>query len=210
MSAMDLKGQKFVKMHGRQEIKITACAVSKMAGVADRLPEIEEYKNYFVEPNQKWLENPLNERAWVKVYCSINPETDLVTVQKVQVLKIRMPFLGDDHKECWGELQFLIKEPKLVKLVRHRSFDTRINQWVEEKKLIQPKTDFGNHAYLALRFYHQDYLPEIPDNWHFEPVFIFIPDNNFYEVYVRWGKEEIIVTTALLDRSSSEIPKLLK
>ena len=106
----DIKNwQKFVSFFDFKEIHLTACAVSKMAGV-DRLPELAEYGKYFAEPNQKWLENPSDERARVKIYFKLRPETDSVTTGRVQKIRIPMPFLGDSPDECWGELHMLIRK----------------------------------------------------------------------------------------------------
>lgn len=204
------KRQKFVMVQRHSELHITACAVSKMAS-ADCLSELEEYKNYFVEPNQKWLENPADERAWVKVYYKLDPKNDSVIRERVQTIIIPMTFLGASSKECWAELQLMIKKQfEIIKLGRHTCFDTRIGKWVEETKPMVPKKDASTHGYVALRLYHQSYLPEIPGNWHFEPVYAVIAGNDFYRIDAIWQNEEIAITATLLDDNSPEIPKFLR
>lgn len=201
---------KFVRLFGRHEVHLTTCAVTKDAVVNYSLLLTTEFDDYFVEPNQFWNRDPNHERALLKVYKQ-NPEEDSTYWDPVvQIVKIPMPFLGHDSSDGWGELQFLIKEPATVKLARQRSFDTRVNKWVEETKPIQPKTDFGTHAYLALRFYHQDHLPPIPDDWHFEPVYVSVRSSDFYRIEVLWEKEEITITVIRLSKDSPEIPKHLR
>ena len=215
--------RKFVQVYDNRELHITACAVSKLPGIAD-FSKIEGYENYFSESNQKQLENPANERAWVKVYYKLNPGTDSRIKGRVQTINIPMPFLGESHKECWGEIQFCVKKQivrngnlinlKHVKLGRHTCFDTRIGKWVEETKLIEPKNDQGlsgrSHYYISLRLYHQNYLPEVLGNWHFEPVYTVIAGEDFYRIDAIWQNEEITITATLLDDDSDEIPKFLK
>lgn len=213
------KRQKFVQVHNNPELHITACAVSKMDGV-DCLSELEEYKDYFVEPNQKWLENQSDPFAWVKVYYELNPKTDSVIAGQVQVIKIPMPFLGENFKECWGEIQLCVKKQtvrngntinlKDTKLGRHTCFDTRVGKWVEETKPIAPKKDAGTHGYVALRLYHQDYLPENQPDWRFKPVYAVIAGDDFYRIDAEWRGEEITVTATLLSDDSPEIPRFLR
>lgn len=204
----EVKEGKFVRMFNRSEIRLTACAVTKhMTGSC--LLRLSELTGYFWEPNQFWQRDPNHERALLKIYKH-NPEENLIRCNRTQILKIPMIFFGTDSGNGWGELQFLIKEPDKVKLARNRSFDTRINQWVEETQLIQPKTDFKTHAYLALRFYHQDYLPPVPADWHFEPVYVAVRNSDFYRINVLWEENEIEITTMVLDKNSPEIPKHLK
>ena len=198
---------KFVRMFDRHEIRLTACAVTK--SISHDVLNSGPTSSYFREPNQFWQRDPKHERAAVKFYkrdIYDYSASDSIT----QTVRIRMPFLGHNSTNGWGELQLLIKEPRLVMLARHRSFDTRVNKWVPETKLIQPKTDFGTHAYLALRFYHQGYLPPVPSNWRFEPVYVSIINRSFYKIDVLWEKEEITITVALLDKNLPEIPKHLK
>jgi len=203
--------QKFVRLFGRNEIHLTACAVAKDP-VVYYILLTTEFNDHFEEPNQFWQRDPGHERALLKIYKR-NPEENLTCYDDIQTLKIPMSFLGHDSSSGWGELQFRIKAPAAVKLTRNRSFDTRVNQWVEETKLIQPKTDLRTHAYLALRFYHQDYLPPVPGDWHFEPVYVSVMSQMrlmFYKVDVFWEKEEIKITVNALDKDSPEIPKHLK
>lgn len=208
--------QKFVRLFGHNEIHLTACAVTKdpvgsvyTAGAI----AIGMFDGYLSEPNQFWNRDPGHERALLKVYKQDPEEDSTYWDPVVQIVKIPMPFLGHDSNDGWGELQFLIKEPVTVKLARNRSFDTRINKWVEETKPIQPKTDFETHAYLALRFYHQDHLPPVPSDWHFEPVYVSIVSAmtlTFYKIDVFWENEEIKITVTRLSKDSPEIPKHLK
>lgn len=202
---------KFVRMFGRSEIRLTACAVIKKLNIDDLLKRSELGADYFEEPNQFWNRDPNHERALLKIYQNQKAwihyfENSLL----IQIVGISMPFLGHDSSDGWGELQFLIKEPAAVKLARYLSFDTRVNKWVEETKLIQPRTDLGTHSYLALRFYHQDYKPGKPKNWRFEPVYVSVRNSAFYRIDVSWEKEEITITTTQLEKDSPEIPKHLK
>ncbi|MEK6826043.1 MAG: hypothetical protein AAB648_01660 [Patescibacteria group bacterium] len=208
---MSVEEGKFVRMFGRNEVRLTACAVTKDPEFDHMFVNFGFSDKYFREPNQFWQRDNKHERASVKFYKrdiyrhSLSHDT-------IQVVEIPMPFIGNDSDDSWGELQFLIKEPRLVKLARHYSFDTRVNKWVEETKPIQPKTDFGTHAYLALRFYHQDRLPQTPDNWHFEPVYVSIMSHMrfmFYRIDVFWEEEEIKITVTVLEENSPEIPKHL-
>ncbi len=219
--------QKFVQVHGNQELHITGCAVSKMAGI-DKLSEVEGFNDFFVEPNAKWLKNPTDDRARVKVYYNLYGKVDSVSkiVGRVQVVKIPMLFLGESVDECWGELQINVKrlvtrlgekiELKPVKFGRHQSFDPRCGQfgeWVKETKPIELKKEhdkLGTHYYLPLRFYHKNYLPEHQSDWHFEPVYALVANNNFYRIDAIWQGEEITITATLLDNDSSEIPKFLR
>lgn len=212
------KRQKFVQIQRNPELHITACAVSKMAQI-DCLPELEEYENYFVEPNRKWLENQSDPFAWVKVYYKINPNTDFGIIGRVQTIIIPMTFLGESPEECWGEVQLCIKKQiirdgyiinlKNVELGRHACFDTRVGKWVEETKPIVPKKDAGTHGYIALRLYHQDYLPENQPDWYFEPLYVAIADED-YRIEAKWEDEQITITANMLDDHSSEIPKFLR
>lgn len=206
--------RKFVRVFGRPEVHLTACAVTKDPKVNSLWEQTPKFYSHFKEPNQFWKRDLNHERALLKVYQS-DPEDNAIDQETWlydddQTLKIPMPFLGHDSADGWGELQFLIKEMKAVKLARHRSFDTRINKWVEETKLIEPKTDLETHAYLALRFYHQSYLPPVPNDWHFEPVYVSVRNSIFYGIDVLWEKEEIKITTTVIDKNSHEIPKHLK
>ncbi len=210
---MATEERKFIRLFGHHEVHLTACAVTKDPVINSVLLTIE-FDNYFSEPNQFWKRDPNHERALLKIYKR-DPKDNAICQETwlyddAQILKIPMPFLVHDSSDGWGELQFLIKEPASVKLARHRSFDTRVNEWVEETKLIQPKTDFGTHAYLALRFYHQNHLPPVPDDWHFEPVYVSIRSSDFYRIEVLWKETEITVATTMLNRNSTEIPKHLK
>lgn len=202
--------QKFVRVHNNQELHITACAVSKMAGV-DRLSELEEYNNYSVEPNQKWLENQSDPFAWVKVYYDLRGKVDSIskTTGQVQIIELPMQFLGESHKECWGEIQIRVKQ-KDIKLGRHKCFDTRVGEWVPETKPIVPKKDAGTHGYIALRLYHQSYFPENQPYWHFEPIYAAIAGKKFYRIDAGWFDEKITVVAALLNGNSSEIPEFLR
>lgn len=202
---------KFVKMFGRSEIRLTACAVSKDQDFYHTFLYFGFRDKYFWEPNQFWQRDPKHERALVKYY---KREVDRYSLcyDAIQTVKIPMPITGINADNNWGELQFLIKAPRLVKLARHRSFDTRVNQWVEETKLTQPKTNFIDHCYLSLRFYHQDRLPPIPSDWHFEPVYVSVMNFKcvmFYKIDVLWEKEEIKITVTVLEKNSPEIPKHL-
>lgn len=201
--------QKFVRLFGHHEVHLTACAVAKPRAEISMLETVEEFGNYFGEPNQFWKRDPNHERALLKVYKRDPEEDSTYWDPVVQIVKIPMPFLGLDSSDGWGELQFLIKEPTAVKLARRCSFDTRVNKWIEETKLIQPKTDFKTHAYLALRFYHQSYLPPVPDDWHFEPVYVSVRNSAFYKIDVLWKETEITVATTMLGKDSPEIPKHL-
>lgn len=211
--------QKFMQIYGHQELHITACAVSKMAGV-DRLPELKDFENFFVEPNQKWQENPANERAWVKVYYKLNPKTDSAVSGLSQIIIIPMPFLGESSKECWGEIQLMIKKQTVrngrmtnletVKLGRHQCYDTRVGSWVPEAKPIIPKKDTSTHGYVALRLYHHNNLPENHSGWHFEPVYVSVAGENFYRIDAEWDDEKIVIIATPLDGDSSEIPEFLK
>lgn len=201
---------KFFRMFGRSEIRLTACAVTKHVASSSLLG-LDAFSDYFSEPNQFWQRDPNHERALLKIYKrDLNlKEQSTFWDPTGQIVEIPMPFWGNNSADGWGELQFLIKEPKLVRLARSRSFDTRVNKWVEETKLIQPKTDLETHSYLSLRFYHQDYLPPVPADWHFEPVYISISNSMYYRVDVLW-EEDIEITTMVLDKDSLEIPKHLK
>ena len=211
--------QKFVQVYYNRELHITACAVSKMTGV-DRLSELEEYKNYFVEPNQKWLENQSDPFAWVKVYYKINPKIDSVIIGRIQTVITPMTFLGESYKECWAELQLMIKKQitkngrlvnfETVKLGRHQNYDPRVREWASETKPMAPKKNAGTHGYIALRFYHKNHLPENQSDWHFEPIYVAITGKDFYRIDAIWQNEEITITATLLDSDSSEIPKFLK
>lgn len=211
---MATEKQKFVRMFGRREVYLTACAVIKdpidSMYLSDVITTPGVLNGYTSEPNQFWQRDPKHERALLKVYRKNLGESLTCWVSALKIVKIPMPFLGHDSNAGWGELQFLIKAPSLVKLARHRSFDTRVNQWVPETKPIQPKTDLETHAYLALRFYHQDYLPPVPDDWHFEPVYVSVKNMAFYRIDVLWENEEIKIATTALEKDSPEIPKHLK
>ena len=214
------KGEKFVKVDNRKEIQITACAVSKMDGV-DCLSKLLEYANYFVEPNQAWLSKQDDPFAWVKVYYKINPESDSITTGAVQVIKIPMEFLGEDQNECWAEVQILTKpiavkndtgDEEFVwpKLGRHQSYDKRVGKLVDETEPMIPKKDMITHRYVSLRLYYQDHLPEVPENWRFEPVYAAVADRNFFRIDAEWKNEEITIIANLLDGNSPEIPSFLK
>lgn len=211
---------KFVRMFGRSEIRLTACAVTKDRNFNNVVADI------IIETNQFWNRYPPHhERALLKMYMK-NPGNYSISKGAVWVIKIPMEFLGNDSNDGWGELQFLIKVPRLVRLARHRSFDTRVNQWVEETKPIQPRTDHGDHYYLSLRFYHQDHLPPVPNNWRWEPVYVSIMSQgdysplrgmagaawefDFYKIEVFWEKEVIKITVTALESNSLEIPKHMK
>ncbi len=207
-----MEKQKFVRLFGRCEIHFTACAVTKNADTGFLLGQ-NKLTDYFVKPNQFWHRDRNHERALLKVYKRDLEADSTYWDSVVQTVEIFMPFLGLDSSDGWGELQFLIKAPALVKLARHRCFDTRVNQWVEETKLIQPKTDLETHAYLALRFYHQSYLPPVPGDWRFEPVYVSVMSQMsfmFYRIDVLWEREEVKITVTMLDKNSPEIPKHLK
>lgn len=224
------KKQKFVMVHDNRELRITACAVSQNV---DELAAVEIDMDFFVEPNQQWIDweeavmecseessPPAKpERAWVKVYRVLNPKTDSVIAGQVQSIKIPMPFLGESSKECWAEIQLMIKKQVIrdghlvnlnaVKLGRHKCYDTRVGEWVPETKPIVPKKDAGTHGYVALRLYHQDYLPENQPDWHFEPVYAAV-DGKFYRIDANWQNEEIVIMITLLSDNSPEIPKFLR
>lgn len=206
---MATEERKFVRLFGHNEIHLTACAVTKNVVGISLIETVEEIGDYFSEPNQFWKRDPNHERALLKVYRR-NPAKNMVCCDNIQILKIPMPFLGHDSSDGWGELQFLIKKPAAVKLARDYSFDTRVNRWMKETNLIQPKNDMGTHTYLALRFYHQSYLPPVPGDWHFEPVYVSVRSSGFYRIDVSWEKEEIKITVTMLNKDSSEIPKHLK
>lgn len=227
-SQVGADNRKFVMVHSHHELHITACAASKMADV-DGLPSVDGYEDYFTEPNAKWLKNPADEHAWVKVYLSPkSTKYNSVINGRAQTVTIPMEFLGENVNECWGELQFLIKQTivrsgklvklELVKLGRHRSYDPRIGQWVSETKPIEPKTkkDYDNrpstqgHYYISLRFFHQDHRPEKPADWRFEPVYISVAGEDFYRIDVVWQDKEIVITATLLDDDSDEIPTFLR
>jgi|SRR3989344_3343922 len=223
---MSVEEGKFVRMFGRSEIRLTACAVTKNVDTGFLLGQ-NRATDYFVEPNQFWTRDRNHERASIKVYRKRVCDHSLFN-DTTQTVKIPMPFLGSDSDDGYGELQFLIKAPRLVKLARHRSFDTRVNEWVEETEVIQSKTEFRDHSYLALRFYHQDHLPQVPDNWHWEPVYVSVMYHRgpsspfahdavgpfwefcFYRIWVFWEKDEIEITVNTISGDSSEIPKHLK
>lgn len=208
---MSIGEGKFVRLFGRPEIYLTACAVTKNRDTSFLL-EIgkDRLANYFAEPNQFWKRDPNNERALIKVYMKNSGESLTYWDPTVQIIEIPMPFLGHDSSDGWGELQFLIKSPATVKLARHQSFDTRVNRWVEETGLIQPKTDSGTHSYLALRFYYQDHLPPVPGDWHFEPVYVSVRNSEFYRIDATWEGVEIKITATVLEKDLPEIPKHLK
>ena len=201
--------QKFVRLFGRNEIHLTACAVTKRIDISSLLG-LAEFGDYYGEPNQFWKRDPRHERALLKIYRRRLENHLSFNNPGQQILKIPMLFWGSNSTDGWSELQFLIKEPAAVKMARLRSFDTRVNQWVEETKLIQPKTDLGTHAYLALRFYHKDYLPPVPGDWHFEPVYVSVKNSAFYRIEVLWRENEITVVTTMLNEDSPEISKHLK
>lgn len=216
-SQMDAR--KFTQMHGHIEVHLTACAVSKMAKV-DLLPEVPEYADYFIEPNAQWVKDSSHERAWVKVYHSIDRQTTSVIKGRIQTITIPMPFLGESREECWGELQILLKRKtirggrqqtlELVKFGRQRSYDSRVGQWVSETKTIEPKMDGGTHAYISLRLYHQDHRPETPADWRFEPLYVSVAGEDFYRIDAVWQDESIVITATLLDDDSEELPKFLR
>lgn len=208
---MATEERKFVRVFGNREVHLTACAVTKSPAATSSLMEVANFSSdYFSEPNQFWKRDINHERALLKIYKRDLKENMICDALIKEILRIPMSFLDHDSSDGWGELQFLIKAPTAVKLARNRSFDTRVNKWVEETKTIQPKTDLGTHAYLALRFYHQNHLPPVPDDWHFEPVFVSVRNSKFYKIDVRWEKEEITVTVTSLSKDSPEIPKHLK
>lgn len=204
-----VEGGKFVRMFNRHEVRLTACAVTKHQPSSSLLG-ITKFADYFGEPNQFWKRDPNHERALLKIYKRDHHEERFTCCDNIQTLKIPMPFWDNNSNDGWGELQFLIKEPNVVKLARRHSFDTRVNKWIEETQLIQPKTNLETHAYLALRFYHQDYLPPVPSDWHFEPVYVSIRNSAYYKIDVLWEEDEIEITTMVLDKNSPEIPKHLK
>lgn len=215
------EAQKFIQIYNNQELHITACAVSQNV---DKLALLAN-SDFLIEPNQQWvdwvkavMECPKEsyvpakpERAWVKVYRNLCGKVDSVsqTVGQVQVIKLPAKFLGESHKECWGEIQIRVKQ-KNIKLGRHICFDTRVGKWVEETKPIAPKKDAGAHSYVALRLYHQNYLPENQPDWRFEPVYAAIAGNSFYRINAAWQNEEVIITVAPLNYDSPEIPNHLR
>ncbi len=219
--------RKFIQLMDRyQEVHLTACAVSKLPNV-DKLTELDGFEDYFVEPNQKWLEDPNHERAWVKIYRKLNPEADSVPFGGNQQIAIPMPFLGTGAVDCWGELQLNLKfalirngarkQLEQVKLGRHRSYDSRILGWADETKPIVPKQTQKDHAYVSLRFYHEDRRPEIPGDWRWEPLYLGIgtaAENNkrFFRIDVFWQKEKIVVTARPLNDSplSIQVPEFLR
>lgn len=215
-----LEIQKFVRVHNNQKFHVTACAVSQNV---DMLASVGS--DFFIEPNRQWadwakavMECPKElcppakpERAWVKVYRNLCEEGWSVykIAGQVQIIKLPMRFLGESHKECWGEIQIRVKQ-KDIKLGRHKCFDTRVGKWVEETKPIAPKKDANMHGYVALRFYHQSYLPENQPDWHFEPVYAATADKDFYLIYAHWRNEEISIAATPLNSDSSEIPEFLR
>lgn len=225
------KKQKFVTVHDNRELHITACAVSQNV---DELAVVDADNDFFVEPNQQWIDweeavmecteeqcPPAKpERAWVKIYRNLNPKTDSVTTGQVQSVKIPMQFFGESSKECWAEIQLMIKKQVIrdghlvnlnaVKLGRHKCYDTRVGEWVPETKPIVPKKDAGTHGYVALRLYHQNFLPENQPDWRFEPLYAAIANKDFYRIEADWRGEKITITATLLNDDSSEIPRFLK
>jgi hypothetical protein len=131
-----------------------------------------------------------------------------------------MEFLGENYKECWGELQILLKRTvvvngkkvnlEAVKFGRHQCYDSRVGKWVPETKPIEPKTDKGTHGYISLRFYHQDHKPETPADWHWEPLYISVAGEDYYRIDIGWWGENIVITANLLDDDSNEIPKFIR
>lgn len=236
------KRRKFIMVHDNRELHITACAVSQNV---DELAMVDADSDFFVEPNQQWtdwaeavMECPEElclparpERAWVKVYRVLNPKTDSVIAEQVQSVKIPMSFLGESSKECWAEIQLMIKKQVIinghlvnlnaVKLGRHKCYDTRVGQWVLETEPIEPKIkkdEDGNviddpknksHYYIALRLYHKEHRPENQRNWRFEPVYAAIA-NDFYRIDAWWENEVITITASPLSKDSSEIPDFLR
>lgn len=202
--------EKFVRVFDRTEIYLTACAVTKNTAGSSLLGLGEFGDYYFGKPNQFWKRDRNHERALLKIYKRNHQSEHLTCYDNVQTLKIPMPFWGNNSADGWGELQFLIKNLAAVKLARRSSFDTRVNKWVNETQPIQPKTNLETHAYLALRFYHLSYLPPVPDDWRFEPVYISVRNSNFYRIDVLWEEAEIKITITALGCDSPEIPKYLK
>ncbi|GEM_PF-3126740 len=191
---------------------------------------LAEYEKNLDLPEDERVFKPLPDRAWVKVYRWISPDIDSTTSGQVQKLAIKMPFLGESVEECWGELQINVKRTvvrsgrnvdlELVKFGRYKSFDSQVSEWVPETKPIEPKIkkdDEGNqklppksHYYVSLRLYHQNYLPEIPGDWHFEPAYAVIACKDFYRIDAIWQDEEIVITATMLDGDATEIPKFLR
>ncbi len=195
--------QKFVRLFGMHQIQLTACAVSR------KLPKFTNTANYNTKPNREWLKNPQSENAWVKIYY--NSPWLYSNDYKTQISTFPMPFLGTDHNDYWGELQVRLKQSLYqVRLGRNQSFDTQVKAWIKETSLIQPKRDLISHTYTALRVYHQDHLPMVPKDWHFESLYIAVAGKDSYRVDVKWEKEEITITSTLLDTTSFEIPEFLK
>ena len=204
-------GQKFVMVQGHQELHTTACAVVKNSDPTF-LESFDGSKNYFVEPNADWRGNPAGERAWVKIYHYLYPEKNPDS-EKDQIIRIPMKFFGKSAQDCYGEVQFTIKYKKNdrilkgVELGRNKSYDSRLGKWVAETQPIIPKNDQGSHGYVALRLYHENYLPAGQPDWYFEPVYAVIGGEDFYRIEAEWSKEEIIITVSPLPGDSPEIPK---
>ena len=204
-------GQKFVMVQGHQELHTTACAVVKNSDPTF-LESFDGSKNYFVEPNADWRGNPAGERAWVKIYHYLYPEKNPDS-EKDQIIRIPMKFFGKSAQDCYGEVQFTIKYKKNdrilkgVELGRNKSYDSRLGKWVAETRPIIPKNDQGSHGYVALRIYHEDYLPAGQPDWYFEPVYAVIGGENFYRIEAEWHGEEIIFIISPIPGDSPEIPK---
>ncbi len=207
---MAAENKKFTRIFDHSQVSVTACAVTK----DPRFNKLWDLKTKLVshvrEPNQFWARDPHHQMARLKIYSR---DSYRWCIDQNKVMKIPMPFFGSNFEDGWGELQFLIRAPKLVSLARHYSFDTRVNDWVPETQQIQPKRELGTHAYLSLRFYHQSNLPLNPSNWRWEPLFVSVKElltSQFYNVDVLWEKEEIgIFVTQLADEALLGIPKHL-
>ena len=210
------KGQKFVMVQEHRELHITACAMVKNSDPTF----LESFKgsvNYFSEPNARWLYFPGDEHAWIKIYHYLNPvsiiKTPKISEDQTQILRIPMKFFGKSPDDCCGEIQFTIKYKKNdrilkgVELGRNKSYDSRVGKWVAETRPIIPKNDQGSHGYVALRIYHEDYLPAGQPDWHFEPVYAVIGGENFYRIEAEWHGEEIIFIISPIPGDSPEIPK---
>lgn len=206
--------QKCVRIFEMDELRITACAVAKI-----RNPKILETLSSTVlagfintdfqfVPNKKWLENPANERAWVKIYS--NTISSSTTNCRIQTVSIEMPFFDHSAENCWGELQIRLKRPAQVIFGRNQSFDTRVMRWVPETKPIVPKKDLGSHGYLALRLYHRDYMTPMPSDWHWEPLYFSVYRQFFYRVWIVWHTGAFNIIIHLLDNDDPEIPEFLR
>lgn len=207
----EANGRKYIRIS--PEVSVTACAATQDTDI-EKILSGPDFGDHFQKPNKFWKEDPHHERARLKVYQNDPEQTEIF-----------MPFLGQNADNGWADLQLRIRRCivrkgvtvhlRPVKIGRHRSFDTRISEfgeWAAETQPIQPKEicDKKTHYFLSFRIYHQDHKPEKPGDWHWEPLYIAIANQEFYRIDVLWEKEKITITATSLDTNSFEIPEHIR